>query len=686
MLYYLSVIVCKFFFRGIHTFFINFIKMTTIQVEFGIERPPRLKQKSKIHNNNSSNDKNSDYYDDLESELLGEGGSNNSGGLGGNNTNISKKINLSNRVSNEINKSEKSASKRVNYYGRDDRATSEQVLDPRTRLILFKLLNSTFLGEIDGCLSTGKEANVYYATSGRNDDNLEYAVKIFKTSILVFKDRDRYVSGEYRFRNGYCKTNPRKMVKLWAEKEMRNLKRLYVMGLPCPEPYLLKSHVLIMRFIGINGWCAPRLKDAELTNKQMNDCYLRICVIMKRMYHECNLVHGDLSEYNILWHNSEPYVIDVSQSVEKAHPSATSFLRKDIANITLFFRQYGVECLDVMPLYSYISSDYDFKHKRSTIDTVSMYSESSINTDIDTDNDNDNDLNIDVEIQLKDQIQTEKDKEKETQKRKYFTEIEQRLEAELITRIASEAAALKETEERAQTQALAENIATGLTLNNNTTTSSCTTNTNNVSFADNEVISQQPLSLSERVQRVKEAMRAVEAEKEVQEGVFMEAHIPRSLHEFSNPVREMQKLKTGQRETIFTDAVQNLLGGSTISTNDNKVEGNKVVAPRRVFASDNMPHDDDDDDDEDEGGRSDEDDSDEGNDDDNDADDDVEWEERDSKNRSRLPDNSRPEERQAAKDTKRQLAKQQKAEAAEKRKNKIKKHVKKRAVKSGKKK
>ncbi len=72
-----------------------------------------------------------------------------------------------------------------------------------------------------GCLSTGKEANVYYA---RGPDDAEFAVKIFKTSILVFKDRDKYVSGEYRFRNGYCRSNPRKMVKTWAEKEMRNLK------------------------------------------------------------------------------------------------------------------------------------------------------------------------------------------------------------------------------------------------------------------------------------------------------------------------------------------------------------------------------------------------------------------------------------------------------------------------------
>eukprot|EP01031_Cornospumella_fuschlensis_P034158 gene34158-41348_t len=134
--------------------------------------------------------------------------------------NLDRKINLSVRVQNDITRSEKKGEKRVSNQGKDDRATSEQVLDPRTRLILFKLLSNGYLSEIDGCLSTGKEANVYYAKGG---DGRELAVKIFKTSILVFKDRDKYVSGEFRFRSGYCKSNPRKMVKTWAEKEMRNL-------------------------------------------------------------------------------------------------------------------------------------------------------------------------------------------------------------------------------------------------------------------------------------------------------------------------------------------------------------------------------------------------------------------------------------------------------------------------------
>lgn len=121
----------------------------------------------------------------------------------------------------------------------------------------------------------------------------------------------RYVSGDYRFRNGYCKSNPRKMVQMWAEKEMRNLARLrQVSGrelhgslllspllsimdqhgpfcdcMPCrstlallvhtqaginaPLPLQLRLHVLVMEFIGDDGVAAPRLRDAGLTPERM---------------------------------------------------------------------------------------------------------------------------------------------------------------------------------------------------------------------------------------------------------------------------------------------------------------------------------------------------------------------------------------------------------------------------------
>ena len=192
------------------------------------------------------------------------------------------------------------------------------MLDPRTRLLLFKLINSGTLEAIHGCVSTGKEANVYHAVGA---GGAEFAVKVYKTSILVFKDRDRYVSGEFRFRHGYCKTNPRKMVRMWAEKEMRNYRRLALAGVPCPSVHLLREHVLVMGFLGRDGYAAPRLKDARLSASQYADAAVQTCQLLRTIYQQCRLVHGDFSEYNLLWYKGVVYVIDVSQSVRAPTPT-----------------------------------------------------------------------------------------------------------------------------------------------------------------------------------------------------------------------------------------------------------------------------------------------------------------------------------------------------------------------------
>lgn len=241
---------------------------------------------------------------------------------------------------------------RIRTKDKQDRATAEQVMDPRTRMILFKLLNRGVVVQINGCISTGKEANVYHAT-GKDGKNL--AIKIYKTSILVFKDRDKYVSGEFRFRNGYCRGNPRKMVRTWAEKEMRNLVRMHTAKLCVPEPILLRGHVLVMEFIGNEGWAAPKLKDAELSNSRACKLYRDCVIMMWTMFNKCRLVHADLSEFNLLYHEGMVYVIDVSQSVEHDHPHAADFLRKDCTNITDFFKKQGVATMLVKELFDFIT-------------------------------------------------------------------------------------------------------------------------------------------------------------------------------------------------------------------------------------------------------------------------------------------------------------------------------------------
>ncbi|KFP77874.1 PREDICTED: serine/threonine-protein kinase RIO1 [Acanthisitta chloris] len=263
------------------------------------------------------------------------------------------KLNFDDSVINRV--TEKSRQKEADMYrvkDKSDRATVEQVLDPRTRMILFKMLSRGVISEINGCISTGKEANVYHASTANGENR---AIKIYKTSILMFKDRDKYVSGEFRFRHGYCKGNPRKMVKTWAEKEMRNLIRLNTAQIPCPEPIMLRSHVLVMGFIGKGDRPAPLLKNAQLSDSKVRELYLQIIQYMRRMYQDARLVHADLSEFNMLYHGGDVYIIDVSQAVEHDHPHALEFLRKDCSNVNDFFQKHNVAVMTVRELFEFIT-------------------------------------------------------------------------------------------------------------------------------------------------------------------------------------------------------------------------------------------------------------------------------------------------------------------------------------------
>ena len=294
------------------------------------------------------------------------------------------------------------------YYGNDedrlrdksDRATIEQVLDPRTRMILLKLVNKRIVSEIHGCVATGKEANVYHALrlpeepaevnpDAQASNITHLAIKVYKTSILVFKDRDKYVTGEFRFRQGYSKNNPRIMVKLWAEKEMRNLKRLHSAGIPCPEPIYLRLHVLVMGFVGDSrGWPAPRLRDVELDDNDPGtswfNLYLQLLGYMRIMYQTCRLVHADLSEYNILYNENKLWIIDVSQSVEHDHPRSLEFLRMDIKNVKDFFSRKGVICLSERSTFAFITLEkgsVDMQQMREALEKLCLESEGEENND-----------------------------------------------------------------------------------------------------------------------------------------------------------------------------------------------------------------------------------------------------------------------------------------------------------------
>ena len=106
------------------------------------------------------------------------------------------------------------------------------------------------------------------------------------------------------------------------------------MGIPCPEVVLLKKHILVMSFIGKDGRAAPTLKNLIYSTTEMvEEIWSQVVALMVKLFQEADLVHGDLSAYNLLWHEGKVVVIDVSQAVRSTHPHAFTFLYRDIRNI-----------------------------------------------------------------------------------------------------------------------------------------------------------------------------------------------------------------------------------------------------------------------------------------------------------------------------------------------------------------
>jgi len=217
------------------------------------------------------------------------------------------------------------------------RATVDSVFDERMYLQLNKLLKTGTLNRIEGIISAGKEANVYLAYGQKNE---EYAIKIYKIDTNTSRWMRNYIIGDPRFKK--IPNNVSKIIYLWASKEFKNLKRAYKVGLSVPEPIYVKNNVLIMEYIGFESIPAPKLKEIKNPKDPIN-LLNEVLNFMKDLYQKANLVHGDLSEFNILYHNQKPVVIDISQAVTVHHPKAEVYLVRDITNIFNYFEKIGVE-------------------------------------------------------------------------------------------------------------------------------------------------------------------------------------------------------------------------------------------------------------------------------------------------------------------------------------------------------
>ncbi|WP_440951553.1 serine protein kinase RIO [Methanococcoides sp. FTZ1] len=229
---------------------------------------------------------------------------------------------------------------RVKRKDSDTLKVIENVFDNATLKALYTLSNKGIIEALGGSISTGKEANVFLA-GGENDKDI--AVKIYRISSSTFRSMEDYILGDPRFSN--IRHNKRDIIFAWTKKEFRNLMRAKVAGVRAPEPIITERNILIMEFMGENGKPFPLLKETKLDDEEGQRIFDTLIEYMHKLYTDANLVHGDLSEYNILIDPKDitPIIIDMGQSVTLEHPRADQFLKRDIENLLRYFKRYKVD-------------------------------------------------------------------------------------------------------------------------------------------------------------------------------------------------------------------------------------------------------------------------------------------------------------------------------------------------------
>jgi len=225
----------------------------------------------------------------------------------------------------------------------------EEVFDRSTLMVIYDFLNKGAISEIHGVVKAGKESRVYW---GKDEQGNELAIKIYLTVSAEFrKGMLKYIEGDPRFKG--VRHDTRSLIFAWAQKEFKNLQQATAAGVRVPKPIAVENNVLIMEFIGKNGVSAPAMKEQRPKNPEKT--YEILLDSLRRLYSKAELVHGDLSEYNIMTWRERPVLFDMSQAVPLSHPMADFLLHRDLTNLNRYFSRLGVKVPSIEECYKKVT-------------------------------------------------------------------------------------------------------------------------------------------------------------------------------------------------------------------------------------------------------------------------------------------------------------------------------------------
>lgn len=207
------------------------------------------------------------------------------------------------------------------------------------------LIADGLIDEVLGRLKTGKEAEVWLVRQG--DEVV--AAKLYKNrESRSFKNNAGYTEGRQirnsRTRRAIAKGSRfgrQAAEEAWKEAEANALYALHAAGVRVPTPVLYAEGVLLMELVlGADGHPAPRLIDVDFTPEQARAAYADLRQQVVRMLC-CDLIHGDLSPYNVLWGAEGPTIIDLPQTIAAAVNNRSFFyFQRDLENLRRFFASF----------------------------------------------------------------------------------------------------------------------------------------------------------------------------------------------------------------------------------------------------------------------------------------------------------------------------------------------------------
>lgn len=230
-----------------------------------------------------------------------------------------------------------------------------------------RTVEASFAGYIDEVLekiNDGKEATVYLCRAVESLGTPYLAAKIYRARVFrafdtdlqyrnLGKMRDRRMAKAMR---GRSRAGARTFHYRWIDSEWRVMCQLLEAGVAVPKPYQHCADGILMEYFEVDGHPAPRLNDVRLPPTRARDLFDQLIEEVARML-ECDLVHGDLSAYNILYSGEEYRIIDLPQAVDlRTMPDAHQMLERDITNLCKYFQRQGVD-VDPAPLADRLWSD-----------------------------------------------------------------------------------------------------------------------------------------------------------------------------------------------------------------------------------------------------------------------------------------------------------------------------------------